>query len=214
MLSRERVFETIAHREPDRVPLYCWLFHLEQFPEIERRFGSVRGFYDRLHLDMVQTYPEFPILPPKSPSQGGHADNASRTIYGEVYTLEEALDAPFHDPDDPAMYATIRDDIRFHKALKGRAVFVRAQGVFEGASFMIGLQPELEATLLNPQGLARLFEKIASWTTRYIDNLVDMGADVIQASREARRWLYLLHFSHSDGSLPRGRAHGGVRFRV
>jgi uroporphyrinogen decarboxylase len=61
-------------------------------------------------------------------------------------------------------------------------VFVRAQGVFEGASFMIGLQPELEATLLEPEALARLFDKIAWWTTRYIDNLLELGADVIHVS--------------------------------
>ena len=66
MLSRERVLETIAHREPDRVPLYCWLFWLDQFAEIEQRFGTVRDFYDRLHLDLVQTFPTQPLLPDKN----------------------------------------------------------------------------------------------------------------------------------------------------
>lgn len=190
MLSRERVLETIAHRVPDRVPLYCWLFWLEQFPEIEARFGTVRDFYDRLHLDMVQTFPTQPLLPERNindhipqPGDGTEAGAPSpANIYGRVYSLDEALETPFTDPGDEDLYTEIRDDIRFHKRHKGRAVFVQTPGVFETTSSLIGLQQELEATLLSPEPLKALYEKIATWAIRYIDNAVQLGADVIHVS--------------------------------
>lgn len=190
MTSRERVLHAIARRQPDRVPLYCWLFWLEQFPEIERRFGTVRDFYERLHLDMVQTFPTQPLLPDKNinehigmPGDGARVGEASdRNCFGRVYSLDEAILTPFADPDDADLYAEIRDDIRFHKEKMGRAVFVQTPGVFEAAGTFLGLQQELEATILEPAKLSGLFEKIAAWSVRYIDNVVDLGGDVIHIS--------------------------------
>jgi len=190
VLPRERVLQTIGHRRPDRVPLYCWLFWLDQFPEIEQRFGTVRDFYERLQLDMVQTFPTEPLLPDKNinehiplPGDGARVGEASdQNCFGRVYTLEEAILTPFTDPDEADLYSEIRDDIRFHKEKTGRAVFVQTPGVFEAAGTFLGLQQELEATVLEPERLKGLFDKIARWTTRYIDNALDLGADVIHVS--------------------------------
>lgn len=172
------------------MPLYCWLFWLDQFPEIEQRFGTVRDFYDRLHLDLVQTFPTQPLLPDKNinehigmPGDGARVGEASdRNCFGRVYGLDEAILTPFADPDDPDLYSEIRDDIRFHKEKMGRAVFVQTPGVFEAAGTFLGLQQELEATILHPRKLAGLFEKIATWGIRYIDNVVDLGCDAVHVS--------------------------------
>ncbi len=190
MLPRERVLESIVHRPVDRVPLYCWLFWLDQFAEIEQRFGTVRDFYDRLHLDMVQTFPTRSLLPDRNvndhiplPGDGARVGEASeRNIFGRVYSMEEALLTPFSDPDDADLYAEIRDDVRFHKDKKGRAVFVQTPGVFETATTMLGLQQTMEATILCPDRLTALFARIADWTVRYIDHALDCGCDVIHVS--------------------------------
>ncbi len=63
MLSRERVFESIAHREPDRVPLYCWVFRQPGvIDDIEAKYGNEEAFYDALSLDMCQTFPAKGLL--------------------------------------------------------------------------------------------------------------------------------------------------------
>lgn len=190
VLSRERVLQTIARRPVDRVPLYCWLFWLDQFAEIERRFGTVRDFHDRLHLDMVQVFPTEPLLPDRNinehiplPGDGARVGEASSAnVYGHVYSLEEAVLTPFVDPADADLYAEIRDDVRFHKEKLGRAVFAQTPGVFESATTIIGLQAALEATILDPRPLTALFERIARWAVAYIDNVLDLGCDVIHIS--------------------------------
>jgi uroporphyrinogen decarboxylase len=168
MLSRERVFATIRHREPDRVPLYCWLFGLSQTPEIEARFGSVRAFYDALHLDMVQSFPAKGLI--------------DRDALPRPVTPEAALDTPFIDPGDDAIYAPVRDDISYHKGQKGRAVFVQTPGVFEASTGILGFQNALLSLAEKPALMGKLFEKIGRWSARYVDRCVDLGVDVIHVS--------------------------------
>ena len=191
MLSRERVLTAVARQEPDRVPMYCWLFWLEQFPEIERRFGTVRDFYERLHLDLVQSFPTQPLLPERNindhivaPGDEARPDARSPEDPApeHLYSMAEALETPFCDPDDADLYAEIRDDVHYHKGRKGRAVFVQTPGVFESATGILGFQQVLEAIIADPQPLRDLFEKIGRWSARYVDNALDAGADVIHIS--------------------------------
>lgn len=168
MLPRERVFAAIDHREADRVPLYCWLFGLQQFPEIERRFGSVRDFYDVLELDMVQSFPAKGIL--------------DRGALEAPATLGKALEARFLDPDDADIYGPIRDDVRHHKERQGRAVFVQTPGVFEAATGILGFESTLLDMVRDPAGIKALFERIARWSARYLENCLAVGADVIHVS--------------------------------
>jgi uroporphyrinogen decarboxylase len=168
MLSRERVLCTIEHREPDRVPLYCWLFGLGQVPEIEARFGSVREFYDVLHLDMVQSFPA------KGP--------LDRSKLERPVTSRMALDIPFLDPDDAEIYTPIRSDVEYHKDSRGRAVFAQTPGVFEAATGILGFENTLLGMADEPASMRALFGKIARWSARYVDNCLALGVDVIHVS--------------------------------
>jgi len=115
MLPRERVFEALNFREPDRVPVYLWVFNQPGvIDEIVARFGSFEAFCDFLELDMTQAFPA------KGPLKQRPKPNSDEAIhdatYGWVYKLEAALEAELNDPDDPTIYEPIRREIEHHKS--------------------------------------------------------------------------------------------------
>ncbi|MCC6443456.1 MAG: hypothetical protein IT210_08365 [Armatimonadetes bacterium] len=182
MLSRERFFLAIRHREPDRVPLHLWIFNQPGITQrIEAAYGSINAFYDALSIDLWQTFPD-----------GGLIDRAffrkeeepagPTNIYGHVLTLDDLLDGPFTDPDDSHIYRTIRADVAHHKGRCGRVVTVQTPGVFECSTGMLGLQESLMNLALEPEKMAALFDRIAAWAVKYIDNCLDIGVDVIHVS--------------------------------
>jgi len=76
MLPRERVFESLQFREPDRVPLYLWVFNQPGvIDEIVARFGSFEAFCDFLELDMTQAFPA------KGPLKRRPKPNSDEAIY-------------------------------------------------------------------------------------------------------------------------------------
>ena len=185
MISRERVFESMAHRESDRAPLYLWVFGQKAVvADIEARHGTFDAFCDLLQLDVCQTFPSKGLLPrPVKRSASVEVDTPyGRGRHGGEMALQDALDAPFTDPDDEAIYDRIRREVAHHKGACGRAIFLQTPGVFEAANGLIGLAPNLEAMSLEPDRVRRLYEKIARWNHRYIENAVEIGVDVIHVS--------------------------------
>jgi uroporphyrinogen decarboxylase len=179
MLPRERVFEAIAHREPDRVPLYLWVFRQPGVHEaIEAKYGTFEAFCDALQLDLCQTFPARGLLR-HSPAPAGEE---KRNIYGRTLTLEEALEAEFTDPEDEGLYPRIRAEVAEHKGRKGRAIFLQTPGVFETVGGLLGLEQCLTAMALDPERVRALFERIAHWNHRYIENALAIGVDVIHIS--------------------------------
>jgi uroporphyrinogen decarboxylase len=181
MLPRERVFEALNFREPDRVPVYLWVFNQPGvIDEIVARFGSFEAFCDFLELDMTQAFPA------KGPLKQRPKPNSDEAIhdatYGWVYKLEAALEAELNDPDDPTIYEPIRREIEHHKERRGRAVFVQTFGVFEAANDFIGLEQNLVAMAEQPQLCRQLYERIARWSARYAENCLELGVDVIHIS--------------------------------
>ncbi|MFA0747299.1 MAG: hypothetical protein EORIYHIE_001168 [Candidatus Fervidibacter sp.] len=181
MLPRERVFEALNFREPDRVPVYLWVFNQPGvIGEIVARFGSFEAFCDFLELDMTQAFPA------KGPLKQRPKPNSDEAIhdatYGWVYKLEVALEAELNDPDDPTIYEPIRREIEHHKERRGRAVFVQTFGVFEAANDFIGLEQNLVAMAEQPQFCRQLYEWIARWSARYAENCLELGVDVIHIS--------------------------------
>ena len=181
MLPRERVFEALNFCEPDRVPVYLWVFNQPGvIDEIVARFGSFEAFCDFLELDMTQAFPA------KGPLKQRPKPNSDEAIhdatYGWVYKLEDALEAELNDPDDPTIYEPIRREIEHHKERRGRAVFVQTFGVFEAANDFIGLEQNLVAMAEQPQFCRQLYEWIARWSARYAENCLELGVDVIHIS--------------------------------
>ncbi len=181
MLPRERVFKALQFREPDRVPLYVWVFNQPRvIDEILTRFGSFENFCDLLELDMTQAFPaKGPLKRRPKPGDEGAIHDAT---YGWVYTIEAALEAELNDPDDPAIYEPIKREIEHHKEKRGRAVLVQTFGVFEAANDFIGLEQNLVAMVECPELCRQLYERIARWSARYAENCLELGVDVIHIS--------------------------------
>lgn len=184
LIPRERVFEAMAHREPDRVPLYLWVFGQQAVvAQIEARYGNMERFYDSLGLDLCQTFPSRGLLADRPLSDGTAIDTPyGRTFYGNRLTLEAALEAAFTDPDDEEVYTQIRREVAHHKGCKGRAIFLQTPGVFEAANGLIGLEVNLMEMVRRPGKVRLLYEKIARRNRRYIENALEIGVDVVHVS--------------------------------
>lgn len=181
VLPRERVLTALQFREPDRVPLYVWVFNQPGvIDEIVARFGTFEAFCDELELDMTQAFPAKGPLK-RRPKPGDEAAVYDAT-YGWVYTVEGALEAELNDPDDPTIYEPIKREIEHHKGRCGRAVFVQTFGVFEAANDFVGLEQNLVAMVEKPELCRQLYERIARWSARYAENCLELGVDVIHIS--------------------------------
>ncbi|HDS74542.1 MAG TPA: hypothetical protein ENN56_03285 [Firmicutes bacterium] len=188
MISRERVFAALNHREGDRVPLYIWTFGNPIEGPICEKYGGLREFFDAWDLDMIQSFPGAGMLAerPVSEDMPDISDSAGLpsklNAYGSVLTLEEALDAPFRDPSSRDIYDPIARDVSYHRDFRGRAIFVQTPGVFESTNGLLGLQGTLEYMATDPDKLGELFIKIANWAAAYAEYCIDVGADVIHIS--------------------------------
>lgn len=183
MLPRERVLEAIAHREADRVPLYVWIFNQPGvIDDIRDRYGSMEAFCDALQLDLTQAFPAKGLIKDRPAVGEPDLDRRHDPTFGEVLTLDEALEVELYDPDEADIYVPIREEIAHHQGRCGRAVFVQTPGVFEAANGFLGLQQHLLEVALHPAKVFRLYERIARWAARYAVNCLDLGADVIHIS--------------------------------
>ncbi len=133
--------------------------------EVVKRYGSIEAFYERLRIDMVTAFPRDLLIQAPAESEWTHR-----------YTVDEAIELPFIDPNESYLYEPINDDLRQYG--ESRAVFCQTQGVFEGAFVLCGMENLLCEMVANPEKVKRLFQKIAEWSCVYVDNTLDLGIDV------------------------------------
>lgn len=181
MLGRERVREALAFREPDRVPLYCWIFGQPGvIDDINARFGSMEAFADALDFDVFQAFPAGGLL------DWGVVDAFAQVeldpTFGRVMTVDEAVEVPLTDPANPAIYEPIRRAVEHEQGRRGRFVLVQTPGVFECSNGFLGLQGHLMAAALEPELCGRLYQRIAEWDEVYIDTCAELGVDCIHVS--------------------------------
>ncbi|TVR52377.1 MAG: hypothetical protein EA426_18925, partial [Spirochaetaceae bacterium] len=174
MNGNERVRAVIAGEKPDRMPVYAWVrANLEE--PIGARFGSVEAFEDRYEFDLAHLF-------------GGPDRYAPGTIdalrEAKAGTIEPAdlLDLPMSDPYDTAGYASLKEDVRFHKDERGRFVYVQTPGVFEAHNGYFGIENHLMYLLLYPEALAAVYKRQAAWTARFAEVCLDLGIDMIHVS--------------------------------
>jgi uroporphyrinogen decarboxylase len=183
MTGRDRVIAALDHREADRVPRYIWVDGGEATDRIVARFGSYDAFLDHLDVDMFQAFPDPPAMmdPTAWRREHGGAEKDRGLSQGTV-SLDEALELPLADPDTDSIYGPIHAAIDHHKAQRGRAIFVQTPGCFETANAWIGMDTQLMEMALRPEMMRALYRKQVGWTQRYVDNCLELGADVIHAS--------------------------------
>lgn len=181
MLGRERVIAALSHREPDRVPLYCWIFGQPGvIDDINARFGSMAAFADALEFDLFQAFPAGGLLDWGVVSQKFQLEVDA--TFGRVMTIEEAIEVPLTDPSNPRIYEPIRRAVEEEKGRRGRFFLVQTPGVFECSNGFLGLQGHLMAAALEPDLCGRLYQRIADWDEVYIQTCKEIGVDCIHVS--------------------------------
>ena len=165
MTSKERVFKALRHEEPDRVPLNIWMYRDDVREDVVKRYGSLDAFYDRLRIDMVTAFPTYLLTKLENPEEWTH-----------TLSVDEAIDYPFIDPNDSALYVPVKRDVEQYG--EKRMVFCQTQGVFEGAFVLCGMENLLCEMVMQPEKVKKLFNKIAEWSCVYVDNTLDLGIDV------------------------------------
>ncbi|MBM3216495.1 hypothetical protein FJZ36_16475 [Candidatus Poribacteria bacterium] len=164
MLGLERVAAAFRHEEPDRVPRYIWMFRDDMQRVCVEKHGSLNAFYDALDIDAFQTFPSKGMWP--------------RGVSG----IDDALDAELTDPNDSAIYDSIRRDVAYHRVEKGRAIFCQTPGVFETSNGVLGIERSLLLLAMEPDKCRQLYEKVARWAAVYASNVLDIGVDIVHIS--------------------------------
>ncbi len=182
MTGRDRVTMALNHQEGDRVPRYIWVDGGLATERIVERFGTYDAFLDHLDVDMYQAFPSGPGMIDWDAVTARRTDARSQGLSQGALTLEQALEAPLSDPNTPSIYEPIRAAIAHHQQRRGRAVFVQTPGCFETANGLIGMDSQLMETALRPDLMRQLYRRQLEWTRVYIDNCLDLGADVIHVS--------------------------------
>jgi len=174
MLPRERVIEVINHGTPDRVPVYSWARgNLEQ--EINQLFGSYEAFEDKYEFDFAHIFGG-------PPTYDNELLQSMRDEAGGPIEPPAFLDAPMHDPDDPAAYESIKAAIDHHKTQRGRFVYMQTPGFFEALNGVFGIENHLAHLLVYPEEIHEIYRRQAEWNTAFAMNCLDLGIDMIHVS--------------------------------
>jgi len=182
MTGRDRVTMALNHQEADRVPRYIWVDGGLATERIVSRFGTYDAFLDHLDVDMYQAFPGGPGMIDWEAVTTRPGEARAQGLSQGALSLEQALEAPFMDPNTASIYEPIRAAIEHHQRTRGRAVFVQTPGCFETANGIIGMDTQFVEMALRPDLTQQLYRRQLEWTRTYIDNCLDLGADVIHVS--------------------------------
>ena len=186
MNNRQRILETLAHREPDKIP---YQIHFTQAAKrkMAEHFGDP-DFFAKLGncLIKLNCEPEDGWREVRSnlwqDAFGVHWDRSVDKDIGvvcnRVVTPERLDDYAFPDPDDPTRYAGIQsaagvDPDCFYVVKLGFSLFERAWT-------MTGMTQLLMAMATDPDFVHRLLDRILEFNLRIIDNACRYPIDALQ----------------------------------
>lgn len=167
--GKERTLRAIRHEEPDRIPLDLWMFRDDMRERVREGWGSVAAFEEELGIDVFMA-----ITPPPN------RHNPEFSEGGMNLDLEAVSNADFRDPDDPEIYAEVRELVATRGADK--CILAHTWGVLEGVYSFLGVERTLLEFGLASDAMGELLEKVAVWSTRVAENVVELGIDVLHLS--------------------------------
>ena len=167
MNGKERVTNVILNKKADRMPIYGWINNGEFQPKITQKYGAPEAFFDKYEFDMYHLFPA--ARPVASPSY------ASEFFEAELPAIE------FTNPDDMP-YRDIKPAMDLHSAAKGRFVYAQTPGCFEFFNGVWGIENHLSYLLLHTGQIQEMYERLADWTVGYVNNLADIGVDMVHVS--------------------------------
>ena len=168
MNGKERVTNVILNKKADRMPIYGWINNHEFHQKIMEKYGSPEEFFDKYEFDMYHLFP--PALPV-----------IISPYYASTFFDDELPAVQFTNPDDMP-YRDIKPVMSLHSAQKGRFVYAQTPGCFEFFNGVWGIENHLAYLLLHTEQIREIYEKLADWTVGYVNNLIDLGVDMIHIS--------------------------------
>jgi len=206
MNSRERVLKTIAHKQPDRPPIFATLT-----PQIAKKLSeylklpyeapldsllstriSHMNLLTKLGNDCVGIAACSPDdMPTRLESDGTIINEWGMVfkesgLYNEFYsfplahadTAEDISSYPFPDPFAPGRFREAEKTV--HTFKESHAIVADLEcAIFETAWYLTGLEKLLMDLLLQPPYLNPLLDKIAGINTEIGKQLISLGADII-----------------------------------
>ncbi len=169
MSGKERALAAIRHEEPDRVPLNVWMYRKDVCGRVVERYGSLERFHEELGTDVFMA-----ITPPPNRHNPEFLEELMNMRF------EDVGQGDFLDPDDPAIYAEVRELVERHGSDK--CVLAHVWGVLESAYSFIGVEPTLLRFGLWEPEVQAFFRQLADWSTRVARNAVELGIDVLHVS--------------------------------
>ncbi len=98
------------------------------------------------------------------------------------YPLQElaAIDKlPLPDPDDPARYANLAEEVAYHQS-HDRMTCANLNGFFSGVHyFLYPYEKFLADLLLEPEAAARVIDTLGEFNLRVAEHLLEAGVDII-----------------------------------
>jgi len=168
------VIRVIRHEAPDRVPIYGWVrANLEE--PISEAFGSVEAFEDHYEFDFAHLFGG-PRPYPSEALKQVREDGDGTVEPGKL------LDIPMCDPNTSEDYGKISDQVRHHKEVRGRFVYVQTPGIFECLNGVFGIENHLQYLLLFEKELHEVYRRQCAWNQAFAHNCIDLGVDMVHVS--------------------------------
>lgn len=174
MNGTERVRAVITGKSYDRQPIYGWVAG-NLGVEITEHWGSVAAMEDKYEFDIAHLF--------GGPYCFNEAViNTAAPIRTDELTPDLLVDLPiFGSPDNLPDYEGFRAGLAHHKA-RGRFCYAQTPGFFENFNGIFGIENHLMWLAVYPDELNELYRRMAEWTVRFTDHVIDLGVDMIHIS--------------------------------
>lgn len=195
MTSRERVFTSLAHKQPDRCPVDFWA-EASTIKKLLQHFhvGSEQELYDILDVDIQFVFPDSTLPAPEILPDGSWYDNFGahiRMVKNDYCEYAEYLSRPLafaEEPEDLEQYDKWPDPTAFDWAHfsekignlhEKRVIKLHAGGLYEIAWNLRGQEQFLMDMALNPEIPHYIMEKLCSYWCEYIRCAMEAAGDKI-----------------------------------
>ncbi len=173
MNSRELVTKTIKGNNEGITPVYGWV--RENLKEqITEAFGSVEEFEDHYQFDLAHLF--------GGPGPHNHNRFEKLKKQGNEITPDLVLDIPLKEVNHSEDYQDIVKQLNHYQVDRGRFCYVQTPGIFECLNQVFGIENHLLYLALYPDKLAEVYKRQAEWNRDFVDNMIDLGVDMIHVS--------------------------------
>lgn len=185
MTGRERILTTLAHKEPDMVPIFDWSINpfvvesltgyrsdMRFVEEFDLDAISVRLVTNRKFDTQTTYFDDFGVL--RAVSAVGDYDHPIKNVIDEP---EELKSYKMPDPDADHLYRRVREAQDYFG--KEKAIFVHTRDVFSFARDMLGFENLFIDLYEEPELVHELISMQVEYSTKVAKNLRSMGIEII-----------------------------------